>query len=545
MAFNTALVVDDSKLARITLRKLLKKKNINEVTMVGSAQEAFEILETSLPDIIFMDHMMPDMDGFEATKIIKANPHTSHIPIIMCTGKEDANYLDLALAAGASGMLSKPPISSDLHKVLDATPPPATPTTVARKSAPRIMTEEDDEPKPVRSAAPATAASKQEIENMVGSQVRKLLASLQQEITDQVEHSLKEFLEQSLENTVPKLISKQLIEQLDKLPISESIAAEAKVAAPIDETALLEKLESKIERIVIPKTEEAVKKALDLKLTTAVDEATNKLSGQIKTDLGKQLKASNDESIKNAVEKAVSQIEFPSTSANDENFIQQLASLNAQLSALKETIPAAINVNNIVEQVTAKLAEANTPDINEITHSVRQTLATELADFITSNKQEIDINDVIEQVKSALHDNTEELSVAPAAELSSELMEEIVELIKRQSTSITEELIDEKLQPVSVRIEQAIENTAKIDLESIRQEAMQQAVNAAKELLEKIQAEGDSDQVISALAALNNQGVANKELMDKMTKLESLTEKFYWAVGLSFVGLLTLAIVAM
>ncbi|WP_157496879.1 response regulator [Hahella ganghwensis] len=119
MTLQTALVVDDSKLARITLQRLLQKHNL-QVELAESGVQAIEMLESARPDIIFMDHLMPVLDGFEATKKIKANPNTAHIPVIMCTGKEVENYDEQARGIGASGTLSKPPKPDQLSVVLAA-----------------------------------------------------------------------------------------------------------------------------------------------------------------------------------------------------------------------------------------------------------------------------------------------------------------------------------------------------------------------------------------------------------------------------------------
>lgn len=117
MSVKKALVVDDSKLARITLKKKLELRAV-DVDMVESASEALNYLQSHQPDIIFMDHLMPDIDGFEATKRIKANPATRHIPVIMCTGKEHEGYLQEATAIGASNILSKPPETDALDAIL-------------------------------------------------------------------------------------------------------------------------------------------------------------------------------------------------------------------------------------------------------------------------------------------------------------------------------------------------------------------------------------------------------------------------------------------
>ncbi len=116
--FKNALVVDDSKTARFQLTKLLSQRSLG-VEAFGSAQEALAYLEAGgSPDIIFMDHMMPEMDGFEATKQIRANPRTRAVPVIMCTGNSHEGYLAEAQAVGASQIMSKPPEMEQLDAIL-------------------------------------------------------------------------------------------------------------------------------------------------------------------------------------------------------------------------------------------------------------------------------------------------------------------------------------------------------------------------------------------------------------------------------------------
>jgi CheY-like chemotaxis protein len=66
----TALVVDDSKLARYVLKEMLIDLSI-KVETAESAEEALGSLSAFRPDVIFMDHMMPGMDGFQAVQAIK------------------------------------------------------------------------------------------------------------------------------------------------------------------------------------------------------------------------------------------------------------------------------------------------------------------------------------------------------------------------------------------------------------------------------------------------------------------------------------------
>ena len=99
-----ALVVDDSKSARLVLRRMLEKHGIT-VETVESARAALDFLGTQRPDVIFMDHMMPGMDGFEAVRAIKNNPQTATIPVMMYTSKGGDLYLGQARALGAVGVL--------------------------------------------------------------------------------------------------------------------------------------------------------------------------------------------------------------------------------------------------------------------------------------------------------------------------------------------------------------------------------------------------------------------------------------------------------
>ena len=100
-------MVDDSKSARLMLQRLLSRMNV-QVDLVESAEAALKFLETQSPDVIFMDHMMPGMDGLEATQLIKANPKTAAIPTIMYTSKEGDDYVQEARSHGAHGVLPKP-----------------------------------------------------------------------------------------------------------------------------------------------------------------------------------------------------------------------------------------------------------------------------------------------------------------------------------------------------------------------------------------------------------------------------------------------------
>jgi CheY-like chemotaxis protein len=117
MTSKRALVVDDSKSARAYLARILERHEI-EVDAAESAEAAIEYLARNKPDVIFMDHMMPGMDGFQAVQTIKNNPRTSAIPILMYTSQEGDLYAGQARALGAEGVLPKQIKQSDVTKML-------------------------------------------------------------------------------------------------------------------------------------------------------------------------------------------------------------------------------------------------------------------------------------------------------------------------------------------------------------------------------------------------------------------------------------------
>src|SRR5690606_30675537 len=96
----------DSPTAREFLKRMLVQYRLR-VETAESAEEALEYLVHNRPDVIFMDHMMPGMDGFEAVRAIKANPATAIIPVMMYTSQSGELYVGQARALGAVGVLPK------------------------------------------------------------------------------------------------------------------------------------------------------------------------------------------------------------------------------------------------------------------------------------------------------------------------------------------------------------------------------------------------------------------------------------------------------
>jgi len=101
------LVVDDLETnIKVLEAKLLKEYYI--VYTANSGLKALEMLKTHKIDVILLDCMMPELDGFETCKRIKANPDTAHIPVVIVTALYDVEYRVKGLEAGADEFLTKP-----------------------------------------------------------------------------------------------------------------------------------------------------------------------------------------------------------------------------------------------------------------------------------------------------------------------------------------------------------------------------------------------------------------------------------------------------
>ena len=101
-----ALVVDDSSTSRMLLTKILRKMDIH-CEQASSGEDAISQLSWYHPNFIFLDHIMPGMDGFETLKVIKGRPDTKNIPVIMYTSQHAHKYYEEAHTLGAAGVISK------------------------------------------------------------------------------------------------------------------------------------------------------------------------------------------------------------------------------------------------------------------------------------------------------------------------------------------------------------------------------------------------------------------------------------------------------
>ena len=100
------LLVDDDRINRVLLNAILKKEGY-EVLQARMAK-ATEIFREEQPDLVLMDVMMPVMDGYEATRIIKAESADRFVPVIFLTAVTDEQALATCVECGGDDFLIKP-----------------------------------------------------------------------------------------------------------------------------------------------------------------------------------------------------------------------------------------------------------------------------------------------------------------------------------------------------------------------------------------------------------------------------------------------------
>ena len=107
------LVVEDEEDNRRIVRDLLTSVGY-EIIEAVTGEEGVEAAATQLPDLILMDIQLPGLDGYEATRRIKANPALRHIPIIVVTSYALSGDDVKAFAAGCDAYVTKPFVPREL-----------------------------------------------------------------------------------------------------------------------------------------------------------------------------------------------------------------------------------------------------------------------------------------------------------------------------------------------------------------------------------------------------------------------------------------------
>ena len=101
------LIVDDSATIVALLKKFLQQNGYATLE-AGDAETGVELARTERPDLVFLDIVLPNMNGFQALRILRRDPLTKDIPIIMISGNEQATEQFYAQRIGADDFMKKP-----------------------------------------------------------------------------------------------------------------------------------------------------------------------------------------------------------------------------------------------------------------------------------------------------------------------------------------------------------------------------------------------------------------------------------------------------
>jgi twitching motility two-component system response regulator PilH len=113
MAVKKILVVDDSPTERTFLEGVLTTAGFS-VILAASGEEGVEAAKRDQPDLVLMDVIMPGLNGFQATRAITREESTKHIPVFICTTKDQETDKIWGMRQGANDYIVKPVSAADL-----------------------------------------------------------------------------------------------------------------------------------------------------------------------------------------------------------------------------------------------------------------------------------------------------------------------------------------------------------------------------------------------------------------------------------------------
>jgi CheY-like chemotaxis protein len=238
------LLIDDSRVTRYALRIELKNRGI-DVDTADSAEAALEMLKSRVPDAILMDHIMPGLNGLEALEIIRADPHTAHVPIVLCTSQEDSDFAVAAQKKGVLTVLPKSLAAERLPEVLErvrAAIESDTPAPGARILPPATASVAASPPPPGPSSkAELIALIDERLEAGINKRLTILVDSLRRDLTEiliaEARHLVEERLseERAANAAAPASASQQDLRDLEARLMREILPAliEDRVAASL------------------------------------------------------------------------------------------------------------------------------------------------------------------------------------------------------------------------------------------------------------------------------------------------------------------------
>jgi twitching motility two-component system response regulator PilH len=113
------LIVDDSPSQLLGMKRIVEKLGHETVTAEDGAS-GVEVAKATLPDLILMDVVMPNLNGFQATRAISKEPTTWQIPVVLVTTKDQETDKVWGMRQGAKAYITKPFTESQLIEVINS-----------------------------------------------------------------------------------------------------------------------------------------------------------------------------------------------------------------------------------------------------------------------------------------------------------------------------------------------------------------------------------------------------------------------------------------
>ena len=113
------LIVDDSPSQLLGMKRIVEKLGHETVTAEDGAS-GVEVAKNTMPDLILMDVVMPNLNGFQATRAISKEPSTANIPVVLVTTKDQETDKVWGMRQGAKAYITKPFTESQLIEVINS-----------------------------------------------------------------------------------------------------------------------------------------------------------------------------------------------------------------------------------------------------------------------------------------------------------------------------------------------------------------------------------------------------------------------------------------
>ncbi|WP_282298346.1 MULTISPECIES: twitching motility response regulator PilH [unclassified Stenotrophomonas] len=112
------LIVDDSPSQQLGIRRIVERLG-HEILTADDGAAGVEVAKAELPDLVLMDVVMPNLNGFQATRTLAREATTKHIPVILVTTKDQDTDRMWGMRQGAKAYITKPFSESELSEVLE------------------------------------------------------------------------------------------------------------------------------------------------------------------------------------------------------------------------------------------------------------------------------------------------------------------------------------------------------------------------------------------------------------------------------------------